>query len=80
MSLSKSLVRRQEGLVGKILGFVIEKEISLLFQNRPVPLMGSAGVSSNGGLSNGVTGSKGEVNSFFLLLTSSCSTKLIRSL
>jgi len=28
---------------------------------RPVPLMGSAGVSSNGGLSNGVTGSKGEV-------------------
>ena len=27
--------------------------------------MGSAGVSSNGGLSNGVTGSKGEVNSFF---------------
>ena len=29
--------------------------------NRPVPLMGSAGVSSNGGLSNGVTGSKGEV-------------------
>ena len=29
--------------------------------NRPVPLMGSAGVSSNGGLSNGVTGTKGEV-------------------
>merc|ERR1719295_1807325 len=28
---------------------------------RPVPLMGSAGVSSNGGLSNGVTGTKGEV-------------------
>ena len=27
--------------------------------------MGSAGVSSNGGLSNGVTGSKGEVNFFF---------------
>ena len=31
--------------------------------------MGSAGVSSNGGLSNGVTGSKGEVISFFFSST-----------
>ena len=55
---AKVIIDEDDFLAGD---FVFWWKIWRLNVFRPVPLMGSGGVSSNGGLSNGVSGTKGEV-------------------
>ena len=67
MSLLKFLVRHLGARAGS-LSQKMELCMIHLYLFRPVPLMGSAGVSSNGGHSNGVTGTKGEVIVIFEII------------